>query len=409
MKKTSLIVIGITAVVILFAVWLYLLVYGTPTKVTEYFTDFSLLGGGAPATITPIPTTPDNAPVTVDVKKDALRQLTTRPVIGFAEFTAGGTTTLMRYAEAGTGHIYQINLTSGEEIRLSNVTVPNAELAAFSPDGKHVAIRSGFGSNNEIILVTLVPNADATAENLAPPMADFAWSNQNEIRYTEVTTDGLAGRILNPDTKATRDSFAVPFQSATIIWSSGSTTSTYVYPKASTQLQGYLYSIKNSGISREPISGFGLIADANSRYIIETERENTTPKSYSYNISTGTTSPLPIIIEPSKCVFSPVNTDVVYCGSQLDTSYSEQFPDDWYKGTRNFSDKIWLINLKGGSATELIDPARVAGRDIDMTAMSISRDGQMVYFANKNDNTFWLYDMHELNKPKTSEIINISI
>ena len=56
MKKTTLIIIGISAVVLLFVVWLYLLIYGTPTKVTEYFTDFSLFGGGAPAITAPVVT-----------------------------------------------------------------------------------------------------------------------------------------------------------------------------------------------------------------------------------------------------------------------------------------------------------------------------------------------------------------
>jgi hypothetical protein len=393
MKKTTLIIIGIVAVVLLFAIWLYLLIYGTPTKVTEYFTDFSLFGGNTPATITPAPTATDTAPVTVDVKKDALRQLTTRPVIGFAEFTPTGTTTFMRYAEAGTGHIYQINLDSGEETRLSNVTVPNAELAAFSPDGKYVAIRSGFGANNEIILVTLVPNAEATAESLAPKMADFAWSNQNEIRYTEVTGYGLAGRILNPDTKTIRDSFTVPFQSATVIWSLGSTSQTYVYPKASTQLQGYLYSIKNGGIFREPLSGYGLIADANSRYVIETVRENTTPKSYQYRLVDGVRSALPIVIEPSKCVFSGMDPNLVYCGSQLDTTYSEQYPDDWYKGIHSFSDDIWTINLQNHQMTQLVNPLKTVGRDIDMTFMTISANAKMLYFINKNDNVLWSYEI----------------
>lgn len=407
MKKTALIIGGIGAVLILFVVWLYLLIYGTPTNVAEYFTNFELFNNKVdPIVSNQTPT--DSAPVTVDVKKDALRQLTTRPVVGFGEFTdVTSTTTFIRYAEAGTGHIYQINLVSGEEVRLSNVTVPNAESAAFSPNGKYVAVRSGFGTAFDMVLITLNPTTEAQAETLTPRMNEFTWSFQNELWYTQITSEGTEGQILNPTTKLSRKFFSVPFQTATMIWSHSSGTPNYVYPRVASQLLGYLYQIKNGSPVREPIDGLGLTAKANNQYIVETEvGMDTNVKSYIYERATGNVEESPIITDPYKCVFSPIDPTMMYCGYQIDTLYSYTFPSDWYKGTRSFSDRIWLIDLKKQSAIQLISPIKVTGRDIDVTNMAISSDAKMLYFSNKKDNTLWLY---EISLPDATNISDENI
>ena len=391
MKKTTFIIIGIVAVVTLFLMWLYLLIYGTPQSVTTVFTDFGLFGGAAEQT-TPVPEPVVEAPV-VDIKAEKLRQLTTRPVAGFREYQATSSEPrFILYAEAGTGHIYQINLETGEEVRLSNTTIPNAESAVFSPDQKYVAVRSGYSTQSEVVLLTLVSGGTSVAKNLLPRMTDFIFSAENELLYTELTSDGTAGRILSPTTKITRTQFSIPFQAVTMIWGIDKNTPHYVYPKATTKLNGYLYAIKNGVVIRQPLTGQGLIAEASSEYIIETELQGEQPVSSIYTLATKKTSPATIIFEPSKCAFSPRNAALLYCGYEL-TDYSYNYPDDWYRGTRTFNDRIWLLNLKTGSASQLISPEKEVGRQIDITNMNAGIDGKMVYFTNKNDNTLWLYEI----------------
>ena len=392
MKKTTFILLGIVSIVLLFLVWIYLLIFGTPTKIEEFFTDFSIFGGSENTDISPLPEpVPDTTPI-VDVVKDKLRQLTTRPVIGFHEFKHGEPEVrFIAYAEAGTGQIYQINLETGEETRLSNTTIPNAEAAVFSPNGSYVAIRSGFGSISDVVLLELVPDGSGLVSSLTPPIVDFAFSTENELLYTETTSIGTEGKALNIQTKISRALFTIPFQAVTMIWSTSSTTPHYVYPKATARLYGYLYAIKNGTIVRRPADGGGLTAEVNNQYLMYTKLQGTEPASYVYDISNQKTSPSPILIEPNKCVSSPIESTVLYCGYEL-TTYSYDFPDDWYRGTRTFSDRIWRIDLKGKSATQIVSPPQVAGRDIDITNMQIAADAQMLYFMNKNDNTLWLYE-----------------
>ncbi|PIW96926.1 hypothetical protein COZ82_02315, partial [Candidatus Kaiserbacteria bacterium CG_4_8_14_3_um_filter_38_9] len=68
-------------------------------------------------------------------------------------------------------------------------------------------------------------------------------------------------------------------------------------------------------------------------------------------------------------------------------------PDDWYRGTRIFNDRIWEVNLNNQSATQLISPPLAVGRELDITDITIGQDDKMLYFTNKNDRTLWLYEI----------------
>ncbi len=392
MKKSTLIIIGIAAVVVLFTIWLYLLFYGTPKQLTDVFTNFSGLGSDTPGEFieTPEESVP---PTTVDVLTTKLRQLTTKPVIGFRDYQA--TTSeprFVRYAEAGTGHVYQINLQTGVEERLSKTTIVNAQSAAFSPNGKYVAIRSGYGTQNEVVLVELVGGEESIVYNLAPQMKDFAFSYNNELLFSELSTEGIIGKSLMPSTRISRTIFNVPFQSATIQWSSDGTTPHYVYPKATSKLQGYLYAIKNGVINRQPISGPGLTAEGNARFIAFTTVSSVEPVSNFRDISSGSTTQSAIVTEPSKCVLGVKYASIMYCGYEI-TQYGNDFPDDWYKGTRSFSDRIWQINLNTNQTKQIASPLVIAGRDVDIIDISLGADEKELYFRNKNDNTLWQYEI----------------
>ena len=393
MKRSTFIIIGFIIIILLLAFWLYSLLYGTPQKVAEVFTNFGFGGNSSVVEVVPVATTTvPEAPI-VDVVTAKLRQLTTRPVIGFREFQA--TTTepkFITYAEAGTGHIYTINLTSGEEIRVSNVTIPTAETAVFSASGRFVAVRSGFTNKNEVLLVDLNDLSSIKSEVLPYNIDNFTFSVTDELLFTEITTTGAQGRALNPSTKAIREIFTVPFQAITMVWSQDGVTPHYVYPKASSRLLGFLYAVSGDSIIRMPISGTGLTAKASADYIGFSQLVNLNQQSFVYSTKTGVVSSAPIMLTPEKCVFTHRNNATLYCGYEI-TDYPYTFPDDWYKGTKVFSDRIWSINFNTQSATQIISPPVSVGRELDITDMSIGLDDKMLYFTNKNDRTLWLYEI----------------
>ena len=394
MKKTYLIIGGVSAVLLLLAIWVYLLIYGTPKPVEQFFTDFSF-SGTADNTI-PIAEIPIETAPQVDTTTAQLRQLTTRPVIGMGEYidtTIEPKIAFIRYAEAGTGHVYSINITTGEETRLSNTTIPGASRAMFSPSGKYVAITAGYTNQPTVTIVTIGNTLETNTSNtLTQKIVDFSFSDSNELLYTEYSSSGQTGRVLNLETSAYRTIFTIPFQSATVIWSQNISTPHYTYPKTSSKLPGYLYQLSDNNLKRLPVTGAGLSALANNEYLVSTRLVNNTPLSRSLNPKTGTGVALPIIADPDKCALSAINTEKMYCGNDQ-VEYGFEFPDDWHKGLRAFNDRLYEIDLKRGSATQLISPEATLGRTIDVIHMTISATGEMLYFVNKNDNTLWMYEI----------------
>lgn len=391
MKNTYLIIGGGTAVVLLLAIWAYLLVYGTPKPVENFFTDFSFGGSTTEEPLAPfIPVDPETQ---VDVASTPLRQLTIKPVIGFKEVPSiNGGERLMLYAEAGTGHVFSINLTTGMETRLSNITIPNAQKAQFNTNGTLVAIRSGYGNQNSIELLTLAGENSATQETLLPKMIDFKFNDENKILYSEYSSTGILGREYDSSTGVSRTLFSVPFQNASIAWSLNASTPHYVYPKPTAKLTGFLYRISNGVVMREPASGGGLTALANDAYYIHTITTARGPASFVTNRTTGVTSALSQIIQPEKCVFSSQNSDIIYCGYQ-DANLNYEFPDNWYKGLVSFADTLWEINVEKRIATRLVDTQKETGRELDTIGMDMSTQSKVLYFINKNDNTLWMYEI----------------
>jgi hypothetical protein len=390
MKQTYLIIGASSLVLLLVFIWVYLLIYGTPKPVENFFTDFSF--GEDSENFADIPFIPPIENEQIDVASDVpLRQLTTRAVIGFGEKTENDQVTIL-YAEAGTGHVYSINLETGTEVRLSNITIQNPESAQFSPSGNLVAIRAGFGVQNRIELLTLGGENSSTKETLVPKMVDFTFNEENELLYTEYSVAGLLGRLINPNTKTTRTLFSVPFQNASVAWSTDDSTQHFIYPKPAAALTGFLYRIQNGTLFREPVSGGGLTAKINSDYYVHTITTDNGPVSFVTNRSNGERTSLPILTEPSKCVFSHNTKARIYCASE-NKRLTYEFPDNWHRGTVSFSDKIYQIDLGRGLATQLSNPEIESGRKVDVIEMKIGSTDRVLYFINKNDNTLWMYEI----------------
>ena len=181
MKRTYFFIAGGVIVCILVGFWVYSFLYGSPTNDGSIFTNLGIFGQNNTEEIYTPPVI-DEVP-TVDVNTEKLRQLTTKPVIG-ARIIDKASTTIMRYVEAGTGHVFDIDLVSGQEVRVSQISVPSAEKAVVSPNGSYVAIRSGLGNEGLVTLVDFSDLANPTSKKLPNQMRTFAFGYNNELLFT---------------------------------------------------------------------------------------------------------------------------------------------------------------------------------------------------------------------------------
>jgi len=388
MKKITLIIVALVLILSLLGLWVYSMMYGSPQKAEEIFGNF---GFGNNGEVTEFPTDTDwefNDAFLINVTEDVLRQLTFKPVIGFRHLERP-TTPAVRFVEAGTGHVFDIDITTGNETRVSPITVTNAHSAVVSHDGTLIAIRQGYTAVSPVVLIDVT--GEARQVRSFTDIIDFDFASSREFRFTTETDTGLDARVYAVDSGATRTLFTIPFYAATIRWSDTGSAHT-VYTKPAAQLLGYAYTVTAGSIRRLPFNGRGLLALANDDFVVYSRFEDSAVKSYVYTTATGNSVSSPITPVPEKCVFSKLDRATLVCGYQL-TDLGANFPDDWYKGVRTFRDSIWAIDLEGQSATQLITPHTTIGRELDMRDLHLSPNERQLYFINNTDKTLWSYDI----------------
>jgi hypothetical protein len=388
--KRWLFITGIIFIVILTAIWVYLLFFGAPTK-EDLFNAFDF-GDTTDESAGDIVAEPE-IPIVVDTTSpEKLRQLTTRPVAGFTEITTTASSTLeVYYVEAGTGHVYSINIVTGEENRISNITVPVAQLAVLSKDGKRVVIKSGDG---HIEIITINDDKTVTSTTFDEAIQDFSMSDTGELLYSTGLNSTTLGLVYDFETKISRTLFEIPFRGAVIDWGDEVNSKHYAYPKAASLLGGALYSINKGVLNREPISGYGLTAHSNFDYSIFAKQSAGSYLSYLHNFATGESLDLFDTFLPDKCAFSN-SSSLLVCANTHDGTYDLSIPDAWYQGVVSYADDLWLMNLENSETILLTETLPLTGRELDIIDLQFGNTDETIYFRNKNDQTLWLFSNTE--------------
>lgn len=390
MRKTLLITIGIILILFVLGIWVYLMLFGTPESSQEVFTDLGFEITPQPVNVVDPQPTLDSTAV-VDTTGETLRQLTTRPVAGFVSFRANDEE-FVRYAEQGTGHVYELALTSGVEVRISATTIPRVTEAEFSDDGTYVALTS----HNEVVKDVFVGSIDSTqgsgvidGQNL-PPNADEIDLDDHLVYYTTTDSSGTTGFRLDLLTNKQQEWFTVPFRSIRVIWPYDQI---FFYNRTTASLEGSIYEITDGTFRSLTNPAFGNTALINPAYILQTRSDGdqlfTTATNRS-NESVNTN--LGIAAIPEKCTFDTIADEVVFCASPL-TLLPPDYTEDWYKGVISSVDSLWEISLVNGEAILLIDLSDTAGRLVDVTKIQSDTFTNNLFFINKVDNTLWLYDL----------------
>ncbi len=388
MKKIYLIIGGGVVLTLIIAFWVYSFLYGSPTNTPNtLFTNLGIFGNEAVPTEI-VPETPTEIPV-VDVTTEKLRQLTTKPVIGARDVTVNEVT-FMRYVEAGTGHVFDINMTTGQEVRVSQISVPLASEAAISPSGEYIAIRSGNGNQNSVSIISIIGGVNPTETVLPNQVESMAFGYNNEFLFSEVSGGQTELKGYTVSSGATRRISSAPFTSTAVSWSQSSNTPHIIYTKPAASLMGYAYAVTSSGLARLPFSGNGLSVSSSNRVWIFSRNENQTYKTTFISKSTGVSEKAPIDVLPTKCTAAIDGNNTFYCGATINNQLNNM-PDQWYKGDISFTDNLWEI--KPGKASLLVDPLLTTGRTIDIFNPRLTSDKSGIYFVNKIDKTLWSYDL----------------
>lgn len=401
MKKTiTIISIGLVAILLLGAGWYFLI--RNPDSSTE-----GPLGGGPPfgsAENVTFPISAGEQPTTDSGSRnsDQFAQPTNRlfrisdmPVAGFAFLPIS--TTTVRYADRGTGHITDAELSSLTKIRITNVTLPKIHEAHFRRDGTKVIYRSLTNSDVvETASITLIPPSSTSTDALHTPRATLLPDNILE------TTVGV-GDILyfisgqniissNFDGGAQSILWTSPFNNWRL---SSYNESLLLWTKADSHTPGYSYLLSDNRLSKVLGELYGLSISAHP---------TDEPLLYSHVIDGrtrlyGLFSPGSISVElypatiAEKCAWSLRREAEVFCGTPPLITTNE--PEKWYRGITRFSDEIWRFGLHADASELVVSPKNLLGIDLDVYQPQVSPNDDYLVFINKNDLSLWALRLEE--------------
>ncbi len=388
MNRPLIITIGITIILVVLGVWLYIFLFGTPEDTREVFTNLGFSPTNQATTITP----PEDSPTLetlVDTSTGKLRQLTTRSVAGFmSTTTAAGE--VVRYAERGTGYIFEIDLATGVETFISRTTIPQVTTAVFSPDASHIAFTSYSNGVANVFVGELVNNG-VEGINLEPGASNLAFTPSNDVLYSIVRNGSTIGYRHNLETETRTEQFSFAFTNLVVAWGEN-LSATYITTKPASTLEGFMYQINGSSVRPAVRSGLGLTSLTGNTAIIATYRTGEGYQSNAVKTGDGFEIQLPITVIPEKCSFDESDEFIVWCGAPLG-DIPAGFIDSWYKGTTQSNDMIWQINTAKRTARLVASPEKILSRTLDITSLQASAQSTALLFKNKIDQTLWLYDL----------------
>lgn len=384
MKKTILIVVGIVLILLIMGVWAYLFMYGAPKDADEVFTRFGF-GNSIPEPGVIIKEEEPAVDVSDsnDTSPERLRQLTLQPVAG-AVFTELG----ILYAEEGTGHIYHIDLDTGEEKLLSGTTIPGTYDAVFSPDGSYVALSTITDGSLETI-VGFVDTLSGSLKGVSLPLGarDIAFNGTSStLFYLLPSKTGSAGYSYNIEKKVGTEIFKIPLRDVQVLWGNP----VFVYTTPSAFARGHLYRIIGNQLTYVTDGLPGLTALRFSTGSVITGASNNSVSSQ-VHFENGTTSTLSFPLIPEKCVNISKKPLLFFCAIPKELG-SGEFPDEWYMGKRSYNDSLFQTNLETNEWNLVSDPVEETGRELDVSKIGTDEFGELIYLINKNDNTLWMFD-----------------
>lgn len=413
----KIIIIAITALVVAgIGIFGWMIYTGKAGVVGEKIRTFLPFGNGGEDRPVVIPTTNTETNGGMIIGENGqlvslLRKLHNAPVAGVSAFTkrVAGTTTqdvIARYIERGLGHIYETNMSTLKEERISNETRLKIYDALWGNAGNGVAIRYLNGDTNDTIqtysmVLRDIKNATGTEEGrrvesdgvfLPENMSEVAISQEkdNRLFYLLPTGDSSVGITAGFDGKKQVQVFDSPLKEWLPFWPNDKLIT--LTTKPSQNVPGFMFFLdtqtgKTTKILGR-ISGLTTLTSSDGKNVLYSESKNGGLGLYVYGVAGDVKTKLSLATLPDKCVWSKLKKEVLYCGvPQVIPSGS--LPDGWYQGAMSFSDDIWMIDITTGITTMLASPLKIAGEEIDATKLLLSPDESFLLFVNKKDSAPW--------------------
>ncbi|MFA5942330.1 MAG: hypothetical protein WC798_01520 [Candidatus Paceibacterota bacterium] len=303
--------------------------------------------------------------------------------------------TLVHYIERQSGNVFSYSTRTGAVTRTNNQTIPGIQSAAWVPDAKTAFVRYLSGEDFSTINTYALP-----ARSEAPPEGFFLPQNISALAVSSAgvltLVSGVTGSVATLSTTndvRTAELFSTPLSALRVSFAGKSRYLAYTKPAAT--LPGAAFLVDDAGrFSRiaGPLNGLVALASPSGKWALVSYVLDNALQLDLVDTETGDITSLPVTTIVDKCVWAADDSSV-YCGIPLDPPTDSVYPDDWYQGAVQFSDRIWKIEVEGRYAQLVLDFPEETGDSLDATALAIDPDATTLVFLNKNDDSLWSYSL----------------
>lgn len=403
--RRTLIIAGIALTIIVAGIGIYLFFSsGSPSVdvAPAGSTSFPIAGQGTSGTGTNSQNTPDSSDTTpapaVSVSS-RLVQISAGPVVpgeivlNKKAATASSTPeAVVSYIERTSGNVFTYSTGSRTITRINNKTIPGIQSASWLPDGSFAFVRylsgTDFSTINTYALASTSPNGFFLAQNLSEVVASSAG-----LLTVTSGVNGSVGAIARTDGTKPITIFTTPLTSLRASFAGKGKYLVFSKPAAS--LAGNAFIVDSTGhFSRVsgPLDGLVALASPSGKWVLVSHVRGNSMQTELVDTATHTTTPLPVSTIADKCVWA-ADDSAIYCGVPVSPNPSYAYPDDWYQGAAQFSDRIWRIDVTGRYAQLVLDFSVAEKGSLDATALAIDSLATTLVFVNKNDGALWSYSL----------------
>lgn len=400
MRKT-LIIVAILTVLIGIGVFVYFYFFASKASITVAPAGSSGLpiagNGSSSVGASGSATTTPNIPVSVTPR---LVEINTGPITPGevvvdvpAKNASSSPDVLATYIERESGNVFVYSVQSNKNTRTSNKTIPGIQYAEWLPNASAAFVRYLSGDDFSTIN-TYALNANGSDGFFLPQnLADLSVSSTSVLTLSSGVNGSIAS-LENLDGTGLSTIFTTPLSEVHV--SFAGKNQYLVYTKPSAGLSGDAFIVNPSRYFSKiagPFDGLTALASHSGEWVLISYALNNALQMELVNTTTNENVPLPVATIADKCVWT-ADDSAIYCGIPTNISGDNVYPDDWYQGAVQFSDKIWKIDVAGRFAQLTLDFSSVTnGSALDTEALAVDPSDTELVFINKNDNSLWGYQL----------------
>jgi len=301
----------------------------------------------------------------------------------------------VNYIDRQSGNVFSYAVTAKTVTRTSNKTIPGIQSASWLPTGSMAYVQYLSGADSATInsyglsatssdgffLLQNLASVTASPIGVSPSILSLA-SGANGSAASLLNTNGTHGVII----------FSSPLSALRVSYAG---KQFLAYTKPAGGLAGDAYIVDTDGnFSRiaGPKNGLVALASPSGKWVLVSFTQNNVMRMGLVNTTTNEELSLPVSTIADKCVWA-ADDSAIYCGVPVSPRAGAIYPDDWYQGAVQFSDRLWKIQVAGRYAQLVLDFSKETQTALDAEALAVDSANSNLVFVNKNDNSLWSYSL----------------